>query len=175
MPRFHLSCDCMTEFHYICMRFPGSSVGKESTCHAGDPSLIPGWGRSPGEGIGYPLQYFWASLVAQMVNNLPIMWEAWVQSLGWENPLEEGMKIHYSILAWRVHMDRGTWWATWCCKESDTTEWLGTAHTHTHTHTHITEFLFIPCRWALKSFPYLVYCKSHCNKYRGACVFSNFF
>ena len=55
--------------------FPGSSVGKESTCNAGDPGSIPGLGRSPGEGIGYPLQYFWASLVAQMLKNLPAMRE----------------------------------------------------------------------------------------------------
>ena len=49
--------------------FPDSSVGKEPTCNAGDPGLIPGSGRSPGEGIGYPLQYSWASLVAQLVKN----------------------------------------------------------------------------------------------------------
>ena len=58
--------------------FPDSSVGKESACNAGDPGLIPGLGRSPGEGIGYPLQYFWASLVAQLVKNLPALWETWV-------------------------------------------------------------------------------------------------
>ena len=57
------------------MGFPGSSAGKESACRAGDPGLIPGVGRSPGEGIGYPLQYSWASLVAQLVKNLPAMWE----------------------------------------------------------------------------------------------------
>ena len=62
--------------------FPDSSVGKESTCSAGDPSLISGSGSSPGEGIGYPLQYSWASLVAQLVKNLPAMRETWVQSLG---------------------------------------------------------------------------------------------
>ena len=66
--------------------FPGSSVGKESTCNAGDPGSIPGLGRSPGEGIGYPFQYSWASLVIQMVKNLPAMWEIWVQSLGWIEP-----------------------------------------------------------------------------------------
>ena len=55
--------------------FPDGSVGKESACNAGDPSLIPGLGRSPGEGVGYPLQYSWASLVAQLVKNLPTMWE----------------------------------------------------------------------------------------------------
>ena len=58
--------------------FPDSSVGKESTCNAGDPGSIPGSGRSTGEGIGYPLQYSWASLVAQLVKNLPAMWETWV-------------------------------------------------------------------------------------------------
>ena len=54
--------------------FPGSSAGKESACNAGDPGSIPGWGRFPGEGIGYPLHYSWASLVAQLVKNLPEMW-----------------------------------------------------------------------------------------------------
>ena len=93
------------------MGFPDSSVGKESTCNAGDPSLIPGSGRSAGEGIGYPLQYSWASLVAQTLKNLP-MEETWVQSLCWEDPLEEGMSTHSSILAWRIPMDRGAWWAT---------------------------------------------------------------
>ena len=70
--------------------FPNSSVGKESACKAGDPSSIPGWGRSTGEGIGYLLQYSWASLVAQLVKNQPAMRETWVQSLGWEDPLEKG-------------------------------------------------------------------------------------
>ena len=59
-----------------------SSVGKESTCNAGDPGSIPRLGRSPGEGIGYPLQYSWASLVAQLVKNPPAMWETWARSLG---------------------------------------------------------------------------------------------
>ena len=58
--------------------FPGSSAGKESTCNAGDPGLIPGSGKSTGEGIGYPLQYSWASLVAQLVKSPPAMWETWV-------------------------------------------------------------------------------------------------
>ena len=65
--------------------FPDSSAGKESTCNAGDPHLIPGSGRATGEEIGYPFQYSWASLVAQLVNNPPAMWETWVRSLGWEN------------------------------------------------------------------------------------------
>ena len=58
--------------------FKQCSAGKESVCNAGDPGLIPGSGRSAGEGIGYPLQYSWASLVAQLVNNPPAMWETWV-------------------------------------------------------------------------------------------------
>ena len=74
--------------------------------------MIPRSGRSPGEGIGYPLQYSWASLEAQMVKNLHAMWETWVQFLGWEDPLEEDMATHSSILAWRILMDRGVWWAT---------------------------------------------------------------
>ena len=70
--------------------FVNSSVGKESACSAGDPGSIPGSGRSAGEEISYPLQYSWASLVAQMVMNTPAMQETWVQSLGWEDPLEKG-------------------------------------------------------------------------------------
>jgi len=57
------------------------------------------WGRSSGEGIGYPLQYSWASLVAQLVKNPPAMGETWLRSLGWENPLEKGKATHCSILA----------------------------------------------------------------------------
>ena len=81
--------------------FPDSSVDKESACNAGDPGSIPGLGRSAGEGIGYPLQYSWASLVAQLVKNLPAMRETCVQSLGWEEPLEKGKTTHSSILPWR--------------------------------------------------------------------------
>ena len=73
----------------------------ESTYNAGDPSWIPGWGRSTGEGIGYALEYSWASLVAQLVKNPPVMWETWVRSLGWEDPLEKGTATHSSILSWR--------------------------------------------------------------------------
>jgi len=89
-------------FSLILDSFPDSSVGKESTCNAGDSGLITGSGRSTGEGIGYPLQYFWASLVAQLVKNPPAMRETWVQSLGWEDPLEKGKATHSSILAWRI-------------------------------------------------------------------------
>ena len=68
--------------------FPDSSAGKESACNAGDSDSISGSGRFPGEGIGYPLQYSWDSLVAQLIENPPAMWETWVLSLGWEDPLE---------------------------------------------------------------------------------------
>ena len=82
--------------------FPDRSVDKESACTAGDPGLIPGLGRSAGEGIGYPLQYSWASLVVQLIKNPPIMWETWVRSLGWNDPLKKGMATHSSVLAWRI-------------------------------------------------------------------------
>ena len=75
--------------------------------------MIPVLGRSPGEGSGgYPLQCPWASLVAQTVKNLLAIWETWVRSLGWDDLLEEGMATHSSILARRILMDRGAWWAT---------------------------------------------------------------
>ena len=80
--------------------FPGGSAGKESTCNVGDLGSIPGLGRSP-EGKGYPLQYSWASLGAHLGKNPPAMWETWVPSLGWEDPLK-GKVTHSSILAWRV-------------------------------------------------------------------------
>ena len=79
--------------------------------------MIPGLGRSPGEGIGYPLQ--WASLMGQLVKNLPAMWETWVQSLGWEDSLEKGKATNSSILAWRI-----LWSSLWGRKERDTTEAL---------------------------------------------------
>ena len=89
--------------HYAENRgFPDSSVGKESTCNAGDPGSIPGSGRSAGEGLGYPLQYSWASLVAQLVKNPPAMRETWVRSLGWEDPLKKEKATHSNILAWRI-------------------------------------------------------------------------
>ena len=72
------------------MGFSGGSAGKEYACNAEDPGLIPGSGRSPGDGIDYPLQYSWAFLVAETVKNLPAMQETWVLSLGWEDPLEKG-------------------------------------------------------------------------------------
>ena len=102
---------------YYIKGFPHSSVGKESACKAGDPDLIPGSGRSAGERIGYPYQYSWASLVAQLVKNLPAMWETWVQSLGWEDPWR------------RKKLPTPVFWpgefhglSPWGCKESDMTE-----------------------------------------------------
>ena len=80
----------------------GSSAGKESACNAGDPGLIPVSGRPAGERIGYPLQYSWASLVAQLLKNPPAMRETWVQSLGSEDPPEKGKGAHCSILPWTV-------------------------------------------------------------------------
>ena len=82
--------------------FPHSWVGKESICNARDPRLIPGSGRSFGEGVDYPLQDSWACLVVQLVKNLPAMQETWVWLLGWEDPLEKGTATHSSILAWRI-------------------------------------------------------------------------
>ena len=64
--------------------------------------MIPGSRRSDGEGIGYPYQYSWAFHVAQLVKKLPAMWETWVLSLGWEDPLKKGKATHSSILAWRI-------------------------------------------------------------------------
>ena len=102
--------------------FPDSSVGKESACNAEDPSSIPGLERSPGEGIGFPLQYSWASLVAQLVKNLPAMRETWVWSVGWEDPLEKGKVTHSCILAWRI-----PW--TDC-------QWMNSKSSHLFSHTH---------------------------------------
>ena len=106
-------------FCILIMGFLDNSAGKESACDAGNPSSIPGLGSSPGEAIGCPLQHSRASLLTQIVKNLPAMWETWVRSLAWEDSLEEGMANHSSILAWRIPMDRGAWRATvakWCSK-----------------------------------------------------------
>ena len=99
------------------MGFPDRSFGKEFTCNAGDPGFIPGSGRSPGERIGYPLQYSWASLVAQLVKKLPAMQETWIRSLSWENPLEKGKSTHSSGEFHGLY-------SPWGHKELDTTERL---------------------------------------------------
>ena len=82
--------------------FSCGSAGKESACNAGDPGSIAVSGSTAGEGIGYPLQYSWASLMAQLVKNLPTMWETLVQSLDREDPLEKETVTHSSILTWRI-------------------------------------------------------------------------
>ena len=79
-----------------------SSAGKESACNAGDPGSISVSGRSSGERIGYPLQYSWASLEAQLVKSQPAMQETWIRSPGWEDPLVKGMATQSIILAWRI-------------------------------------------------------------------------
>ena len=82
------------DLSFLLVGFSGSSAGKESACNAGDPGLIPGLGRSAEEGIGYPLQYSWASLVAEMVKNLPPMC--------WEDPLEKGMGYPLQYFGMRI-------------------------------------------------------------------------
>ena len=96
-------------------------LSTESAGNAGDPGSIHRSGRSSGERIGYPLQYFWAFLVAQLVKNSSAMQETLVQSLGWEDPLEKGKATYFSILAWRISWTDGLY-SSWGCKELDTTE-----------------------------------------------------
>ena len=99
---------------YVCMRWlviythtymdlPDSSVGKESTCNAGHPGLLPRLGRSAGEGMCYPLHYSWVSLLAQLVNNPLAKHEAWDRYLGWEYLLEKGKATHSSIWPGEFH------------------------------------------------------------------------
>ena len=99
-------------------------VGKESACNAGDLGSIPGSGRSAGEGVGYPLQYSWASLVAQLVNNPPAVRETWVRSLGWEDPLEKGKAIHSQYSGLENSMD--------CIVHGVAKSWTGLRHFHFH-------------------------------------------
>ena len=120
-PWGHKELDRTEQLHFTHeMGFLDSSVGKESACNGGDPGSIPGLGRPSGEGIGYPLQYSWASLVDQLVKNPLAMWETWVQSLDWEDPLKKGKATYSSILACRIPwtiQSRGH-------KDLDTTEQL---------------------------------------------------
>ena len=87
--------------HYT-LGFLCGSAGEESACNMGDLGSVPGLGRSPGEGNDYPLQYSWASLVAQLVKNPSAMQETCVRSLGWEDLLETGKATLSSILTWRI-------------------------------------------------------------------------
>ena len=131
LPLFPLSSSSFFFFFFFCrfcisVGLSDSSVSKEFACNAEDPGSIPGLGRSAGEGIGYPLQHPWASLMAQLVKNLPSVQESWVRFLGWEDPLEKGTVTHSSILAWRIPRTvRGSWghkivsvllknWITFC-------------------------------------------------------------
>ena len=100
--------------------FPDSSVGKESTCTAGDPGSIPGSGRSAGEEIGYPLQYSWASLVANLVMNLPAMWETWVHP--WVGKISWRRKRLPTPIFWPGEFHE--LYSPWAHKELDTTEGL---------------------------------------------------
>ena len=104
---------------YICIHiytvegFPGSSAGKESACNAGDPRSIPGLGRSPGEGIGCPLQDSWASLAAQRIIHLQCGrpgFDPWVGKIPFLPGGGHGNPLY--IPAWRIPMDRAAWWAT---------------------------------------------------------------
>ena len=111
--------------------FLGGSAGKESACSAGDLGSISGLGRSPGEGIGYPLQYSWAHLVVQIVKNPPAVQETWVQSLSWEGPLEWLPTLVF--LPEEFHGQRSLPGYSPCGhKEFDMTE-----HASSHTYTHV--------------------------------------
>ena len=104
------------------MGFPCGSADKESTCNAGDLGLTPGLGRSPGEGIGYPPQYSWTSLVAQKVKNLPAVWETWVWPLDWEDPWRRAWQPTLVFLPGEFHAQRSLeGHSPWGCKE-----WLST-------------------------------------------------
>ena len=100
----------------VLLGFPCGSAGKESACNAGDLSSIPGLGRCPGEGIGYPLQYCWAFLETQLVKNPPAMQEIWARSLGWEDALKKEKATHSSILAWRIYSPWGHKESLWGLK-----------------------------------------------------------
>ena len=91
--------------------------------------MIPGSGRSAGEGIGYPFQYSWVSLVAQLVKNLRAMCETWIQFLDWEDPQEKEKATHSSILAWRIPWNVYPWNAT---------------HGVTKSWTQLSDFHFTP-------------------------------
>ena len=104
----------------VFLDFPCGSAVKESTYNVGDLGLIPGLGRSPGEEIGYSLQYSWASLVAQLVKNPPAMWETWVLFLLWEDPMEKGKATNPVFWPGEFH----GLCSPWGHKESDTTEQL---------------------------------------------------
>ena len=142
------------------IHFGGSWCVKESACNAGDPSLIRGLGRSPGEGISYPLQYSWASLMTQMIKNPLAMWNTWVQSLGWEDPLEEGMATHSDILAWRIPWTQEPGgYSPWGHEESDTTEWLSAVqHIYVSGQWVFGNSLYLPLNFTVNLKYLWIYC-----------------
>ena len=112
---------------YFVRGFPHSSVGKESACIAGDSSLIPGLRRSAAEGIGYPLQYSWASLVVELVKNLPACgrpgFNPWVGKIPWRREMLSTQLFwtgEFHVLC-----------SPWGHKESDMTEQLSLSLWHT--------------------------------------------
>ena len=108
--------------------FRHSSVGEQFACNAGDPGLIPALGRSAGEGIGYPLQYSWASLVAQLVKN-----NCNEGDLRWEDPPEKGKATHSNILIWRI---------PWATVHGITKCWTRLSKFHFHTHMYMYVYVF---------------------------------
>ena len=150
LPWFHLCWGWGKIGRVVDSRFPHSSVGKESACNAEDPSSIPGLGRSAREGIGYPLQYSWASLVAQLVKNLPAMWETWVQSLDWEDPLRRE-RLPTSVL-WPGEF-HGLY-SSWGHKESDTIERLSLS-----SHSVVSDSLQTPWTTACQAPPSMEFSK----------------
>ena len=134
---FHFSMDLVRNFFSDVplshlRGFLGSSVGKESACNSEDLGSIPRSRRSAGEGIGYTLQYPWASLVAQLVKNLPAIWETWLRPLGWEDPLEKGKATHFQDCGLENSMDC---MVSLCVAESGTTERLSLPlHRAQHLH-----------------------------------------
>ena len=125
--------------------FPDSSVGKESTCNAGDSGSIPGSGRSTGEGRGYPLQYSWASLVTQLVKNPLAMWETWVDP--WVGKTSWRRERLLTPVFWPG--DFYGLYSPWGHKELDMTEWLSFS-LYIKTKGYWRGLLFPP-RWHLPS------------------------
>ena len=119
--------------------FPDSSVGKESACNAEVPGLIPGWGRSTGEGIGYPFPVFLGFPCGSAGEESACSAGELCLSLGWKDPLEKGKATPTSILAWRII------YSPWSCKELDMTEWLSFSLCYLYNGHHfsfILSFLF---------------------------------
>ena len=154
--------------------FPGSSAGKESTCNPGDLGSIPGSGRPPGEGIGYPLYCSWTSLVAQTVKNLPTVWETWVRSLDWEDSSGggQGNPLQYSCLE-NPHGQRGLeGYSPWGHKESGTTEQIRQHRTAQET-DQVMSIVFTCNRWSLAIFKSLLrearFCIFQCGLWDDIC------